>query len=65
MEWNQAHCKPPLDDKEFDKLFNQSASFILKNNVDEKRTTDAGINEYETTGIDIGKRDKIYFFVFV
>jgi hypothetical protein len=49
MGWNQAHCKPPLDDKEFDKLFNQSAHFILKNNGDEKGTNDAGISEYESS----------------
>ncbi|MGA9154569.1 MAG: hypothetical protein WBZ36_28625 [Candidatus Nitrosopolaris sp.] len=52
MKWNQDHCRSPLDDGEFNKLFNQSASFILKNNVDEKGNNNAGINEYETTGID-------------
>jgi len=44
MEWNRAHCKPPLADTEFDKLFDQSARFILKNN-NENGKGEVGINE--------------------
>ncbi|MGB6527852.1 MAG: hypothetical protein WBF33_07070 [Candidatus Nitrosopolaris sp.] len=47
MEWNQKHCKGPLDDKEFGKLFDQSRRFVSKNNGDEKG--DAGIDEQETS----------------
>jgi hypothetical protein len=49
MEWNQAHCKPPLDDKDFDKLFDQSARFILKPIGDEKGNDDVGINKRESS----------------
>jgi hypothetical protein len=55
MEWNKDHCKPPLDDKEFDKVFNQSARFILKNNGHEKGNNDVGINEYESSDTDINE----------
>ena len=41
---NQAHCKPPLDDREFDKLLDQSLRFILKSN-DENGKSEVGINE--------------------
>jgi hypothetical protein len=34
MEWNQAHCKGPLDDKEFNRLFDQSLRFISEKNED-------------------------------
>ena len=40
MDWNQAHCRPPLDDRELDKLFDQSLGFISKNNRDEKGDAD-------------------------
>ncbi len=48
MEWNQAHCKPPLDNKDFDKLFDQSLDFISENNKDDKGKDDVGVNEQET-----------------
>jgi hypothetical protein len=29
--WHQSHCKPPLDDREFEKLWKQAIKFISKN----------------------------------
>ncbi len=29
-EWNQEHCNPPLDDKEFEKQWNCAIDFIRK-----------------------------------
>ncbi len=49
MEWNQEHCRGPLHDKEFDKLFDQSARFILKYNGSDNGKDDAGINEQVTS----------------
>jgi len=55
MEWTQAHCKPPLDDKEFDKLFEQSLLFISENNRHEKGK--AGVSEQEASETKIKKFD--------
>ena len=46
MEWNQEHCRGPLDDREFDELFDQSLRFVLKNN---DRRGDAGTDERKTS----------------
>ena len=34
IEWNQEHCKPPLDDKNFEKQWLCAKKFIEKNNND-------------------------------
>ncbi|CAN5707420.1 hypothetical protein BH23THE1_BH23THE1_17410 [soil metagenome] len=35
--WNQEHCKPPLNDKEFEKQWNDAKKFIMKKNSGENK----------------------------
>ena len=34
-EWNQKHCNPPLEDKEFEKQWKCAIRFINKNSKDQ------------------------------
>ncbi len=36
INWNQEHCRPPLDDKKFEKQWKNAKKFIEKNNNDDR-----------------------------
>src|SRR6185437_14163853 len=47
-EWNQEHCNPPLDNKEFEKQWTCAIDFINKNRVDKnEKTEDTPLEEEE------------------
>jgi hypothetical protein len=47
-EWNQEHCNPPLDDKEFEKQWNCAIGFINKNGFDkDEKTENTSLQEEE------------------
>lgn len=39
QEWNQKHCVPPLDDKEFEKQWNDANKFLERNSINAKKRT--------------------------
>ncbi len=40
FEWNQQHCDPPLDNKEFEKQWACAIDFIKKNGFDKDENTE-------------------------
>lgn len=40
QKWNQKHCKPPLDDKEFERQWNDAKNFITKKNQEQRSFID-------------------------
>jgi len=43
QEWNQNHCRPPLDDKEFEKQWSDALRFLEKNSIDEKKESETDL----------------------
>jgi len=48
-EWNQQHCKPPLDDMEFEKQWHDAVNFIDENKKNNKNNQKNSDNDIDTT----------------
>ena len=60
-EWNQQHCKPPLDDKEFERQWNDALKFVgrsINSNNGESGDT-GGINNKINNGTSHGSAAEI------
>ena len=61
-EWNQQHCKPPLDDKEFERQWNDALKFIFRSKSESSNNNNSGNNE-EINLVEIARQNCIELFV--
>jgi hypothetical protein len=61
-EWNQQHCKPPLDDKEFERQWNDALKFVSRSKSESSNNNSGGNNE-ETNLVEIARQNCIELFV--
>ena len=60
-EWNQQHCKPPLDDKEFERQWNDALKFVFRSKS-ETSNNNSGNNE-EINLVEIARLNCTELFV--
>jgi hypothetical protein len=62
--WNQKHCKPPLDEKEFEIQWNDALKFLEKNKDENTNSKDnVGKNSLEITFVESVRQNCLELFV--
>ncbi len=52
-EWNNLHCSPPLDDREFEKQWRSATNFVLRITTNEATPADGSVDECSQTNNSI------------
>ncbi|HEY6535992.1 MAG TPA: bifunctional DNA primase/polymerase, partial [Candidatus Nitrosocosmicus sp.] len=60
IEWNNIHCNPPLDDKEFEKQWIDASDYIHKQESNSSVTPSSKINRYITKKIN--DNPEVYYY---
>jgi hypothetical protein len=63
-EWNQQHCKPPLDEKEFERQWNDALKFVSKSKIENENSYNNNAeNNPEINLVEIAKQNCNELFI--